>query len=201
MQENNRFIKKFENKNKHDLEQLIQNASLYEPSAVEAAKYLLKNKGFNNLESNSKIDEPKEEPQLIEKAFFKSSALYKMASLLSLGYSVILLFISFYQPSVYTILWAAKMSSCFLVIISKHKKTVLYLKLLGILALIVLSFQYAVYLIVTINAGGDIDFFALVFNDYKLILACVLMIFLGESLIETKLVPKEKTRHNNGYDQ
>ena len=194
MQENNRYIKKFENKNKHDLEQLIQNASLYEPSAVEAAKYLLENKDFNDLDSNSKIDEPKEEPQLVEKAFFKSSALYKMASLLSLGYSVILLFISFYQPSVYTILWAAIMSSCFLVLISKHRKTVLYLKLLGILALIVLTFQYAVYLIVTINAGGDIDFFALVFNDYKLILACLLMIFLGESLIETKLVPKEKNK-------
>jgi hypothetical protein len=194
MQENNRFIKKFENKNKHDLEQLIENASLYEPSAVEAAKYLLENKGFNNLDSNSKIDEPKEEPQFVEKAFFKSSALYKMASLLSLGYSVVLLFISFYQPSVYTILWAAIMSSCFLVLISKHRKTVLYLKLLGILALIVLTFQYAVYLIVTINAGGDIDFFALVFNDYKLIIACLLMIFLGESLIETKLVPKEKNK-------
>ena len=194
MQENNRFIKKFKNKNKHDLEQLIENASLYEPSAVEAAKYLLENKVYNNLDSNSEIDEPKEEPQLVEKAFFKSSALYKMASLLSLGYSVILLFISFYQPSVYTILWAAIMSSCFLVLISKHRKTVLYLKLLGILALIVLTFQYAVYLIVTINAGGDIDFFALVFNDYKLILACLLMIFLGESLIETKLVPKEKNK-------
>ena len=185
MKENNRFLKKFEDKGKLDLENYIENPSLYEPLAVEAAKWLLENKDFEKRNIQQK-----EEPELVEKAFFKNKTLSTLVKILLLCYSLILLFVSFFKPSFYSIIWTIIMGASFAVVVSKHKKTVKYLKLLSILALMVLTIQYVLYIAVSYYNGTEINLLEHFSKDYKIVVASLLMIFLGESLIETRYVPK-----------
>ena len=75
MHEQKRFVKKFSGKANLELENYIENPALYEPLAVEAAKWLLENKDFSEKNTQNIEETIVQEPQLVEKAFFKNKML------------------------------------------------------------------------------------------------------------------------------
>lgn len=190
MQENNRFIKKFENKRRYNLEGYLETPSIYDPLAVEAAKWLLENKNFEKISEDLEIEKSIPTPVLVEKACFKSKLLYNLTIFFLLIYSLMLLFVSFYQPSFYTIFWALIVASCFIVVISKHKKTVFYLQRLSILALVILVIQYTIYITLSYIYDFELDLKSFISQDYKLVLICLATFYLGDKLVEIRLVPK-----------
>jgi len=190
MQENNRFIKKFENKSKYDLGVYLENHFIYDPLAVEAAKWLLENKEFDKINEDHKIEKSIQEPVLVEKACFKSKLLYVLTKFLLLIYSLLLLFVSFYQPSFYTIIWTLIITSCFIVVISKHKKTIFYLQRLSILALVILVIQYGTHITLSYVFDIELNLKSLILKDYKLVLICLAIFYFGDKLVEIRLVPK-----------
>ncbi len=192
MTENNRFIKKFDSKSKFELEHYTQNPSKFEPLAVDAAKYILDTKDFNaerNENENQELIKINfEEPIFKEKAFFINKWIYRLSALWLFGYTIIYLFIAIYKPSFYSIFWTLICGISFLIIITKQRKTITFLKQISALALIVLGIQYLIYFTFNYDLTNGPSISSILFKDIKLILILVLTFFTINQLIENKTV-------------
>ncbi|WP_224488661.1 hypothetical protein [Robertkochia flava] len=190
---NNKFIQKFERKEIDELLDYVENPNRYQPEAIEAAKWLLeiKTEEGAKIESEEKKIEPKIiEPKLIEKAFFKSKWLYYCSCILLFVYASILILASFISPSVYTYIWAVIFSVSLIVVISKHKSTVIYLKVLSGLALSALLAQYVIYFSNNYYFSFAEELITLLKEDFKTILLSLIIIFFSDQFIENRMVKK-----------
>ena len=192
----NRFIEKFKDKTKSELEEYLNNPSIYQPIAVEAAKYLIENKDFSPKKPKIEPEVIEEEPELVERAFFKSKILYISAiiffSFASLGFIITILADPF-NPN---LLWGGIMTSYLLVLISKTKKTVYYLKLISLFALLLFTLQYVLYIFISIINNTEIEFWDdFISHDLRLIVFYILVIYSSESLVEIRTVPKKKKKN------
>ena len=192
MNDDNVFVKRFLNKRKSDLEYYIDNPSSFDPSAVEAAKIILADKIFKSNVEEMSIDKYTaiKEPVFVEKAIFKSKLLYRFLIILTSIYTLIILVgaINYYNDYVY--IWLFIYSSSFFVLISKSKKTLIYLKLLAIMSLMTLSYQYIEYFVLYFDGYNSVLSSSL-YRDFKIILICLITIFTIDRLVEIKLVEKK----------
>jgi hypothetical protein len=191
----NKFIEKFKEKPKSELEYKIENASQYEADAVAAAKYILENyTEFQNIEIAENIQT---EFQFKEKAFFKNKWIYRLAILSSFFIMAVSFWASNINESYDLIIWGILNLLFLIVLISKHKKTLLFLKILSGGALCFLVYRYVNFYIVL----GESDTFTLLIKDIKYLAVYLFIIFGGELIIENRKVKiNKKTLHNNGYN-
>ena len=206
--ESNKFIQKFRTKDADELHEYLENPTQYQPEAVEAAKWLLKVKEIkpeaeNNRDTKAKTEtkisfsrEHNEQgavqPKLKEKAFFKNKLLYYLACLFSLIYSLVLLISSFYTSSIFVYIWTAIYSFSFLILISKHKNTVLYLKILAALALSNLAAQYISYFYNNFYYSFIEELLFLLKEDYRTILFTLIIMVSADKLVENRFVEKQQ---------
>ena len=191
----NKFIEKFKEKPKSELEYKIENASQYEADAVAAAKYILENyTEFQNIEIAENIQT---EFQFKEKAFFKNKWIYRLAILSSFFIMAVSFWASNINESYDLIIWGILNLLFLIVLISKYKKTLLFLKILSGGALCFLVYRYVNFYIVL----GESDTFTLLIKDIKYLAVYLFIIFGGELIIENRKVKiNKKTLHNNGYN-
>jgi hypothetical protein len=191
----NKFIEKFKEKPKSELEYKIENASQYEADAVAAAKYILENyTEFQNIEIAENIQT---EFQFKEKAFFKNKWIYRLAIFSSFFIMAVSFWASDINESYDLIIWGILNLLFLIVLISKYKKTLLFLKILSGGALCFLVYRYVNFYIVL----GESDTFTLLIKDIKYLAVYLFIIFGGELIIENRKVKiNKKTLHNNGYN-
>jgi hypothetical protein len=191
----NKFIEKFKEKPKSELEYKIENASQYEADAVAAAKYILENyTEFQNIEIAENVQT---EIKFKEKAFFKNKWIYRLAILSSFFIMAVSFWASNINESYDLIIWGILNLLFLIVLISKYKKTLLFLKILSGGALCFLVYRYVNFYIVL----GESDTFTLLIKDIKYLAVYLFIIFGGELIIENRKVKiNKKTLHNNGYN-
>ncbi|ALJ06541.1 hypothetical protein APS56_15985 [Pseudalgibacter alginicilyticus] len=190
----NKFIEKFKHKPKSELEYKIENASLYETDAVEAAKYLLEN--YSELENIEIAENTQTEFQFKEKAFFKNKWIYRLAVFSSFFIMAISFWASDINESYDLIIWGILNLLFLIVLISKHKKTLLLLKILSGGALCFLVYRYVNFYIIL----GESDTFTLLIKDMKYLAVYLFIIFGGELIIENRKVKiNKKKRYTTPY--
>ncbi|MGY5353501.1 hypothetical protein [Wenyingzhuangia sp. IMCC45467] len=187
----NKYIEKFKFKTKSELEYKIENPSLFDKEAIEAAKVLLENYSINennttkekNIESIEKV-----EPIYKEKAFFKYKWMYRFAIFYTCIVSLACLWLLKYEEHINYAIWGIINIMAFIVLISKHRKTLYYLKVLSIVALIFIIYKY-IYTYFNLNENETINFQS---KDVNYILFFFVILFGGEQLIEVRKVQINK---------
>jgi hypothetical protein len=189
----NKFIDKFKQKTKSELEYKIENASQYDADAVEAAKYLLDN--YSEFRKEDITENFQTEFQFKEKAFFKNKWIYRLAIFSSFFIMSISFWVSDINESYDLIIWGVLNLLFLIVLISKYKKTLLFLKLLSGGALCFLVYRYVNYYIIL----GESETFTLLIKDIKYLAVYLFIIFGGELIIENrkiKIIKKNVTQHH-----
>ncbi len=178
----NKFIEKFKRKPKSELEYKVENASQFEPDAVEAAKYLLEN--YSELENPENAENSQTEFRYKEKAFFKNKWIYRIAVFSSFFIMVVSFWVSDINESYDLIVWGIINLLFLTVLVSRYKKTLLFLKLLSGGALCFLVYRYVNFYIIL----GESDTFTLLIKDIKYLTVYLFIIFGGELIIENRKV-------------
>lgn len=189
--EKNKFIEKFKNKTKSELEHINENPSLYQKEAIEATKILLEK--YNEKRKTKSCEKEKiqellkNEPIYKEKAFFKYKWMYWIVFIYTLIASIFSLWIMNEFKGIDSInfgIWGIINLIAFIVIISKHKKTLLYLKILSLVSLIYIAYRYA-YTYLNLAEDETIEFLS---KDIKFLVLMFIIIFAGDKLIETRKI-------------
>ena len=183
--ENNRFIEKFKFKSKSELEHKVSNPEQFEPESILAAKYILDNYSKYEEEKQEKIKSLIKPPVFKEKSFFKNKLLYRITVLISLIFSIYKVFHGYHNESYVSYIWASLYFSFFIVLISKHKKS---LKLLKILCGVSILFIILRYSIIFFKLG----YLNISYDDFKFSAVCLFFILGGDLLIETRVVQINK---------
>lgn len=183
----NRFIEKFKSKSKSELEYKVEKPSLFDTEAVLAAKHILEN--FSdyevNITSEKKLKEaPLIEPIFKEKSFFKNKWIYRFVIFFTAISVMISLWASNRYESSNYFAWSILNGLFFIVLISKHEKMLNSLKILSIIALLFILYNY---LNVYINLQEN-EKITIPMKDLKFIGIYLFIIFGGELIIEKRKV-------------
>lgn len=178
----NKFIEKFKHKSKSELESKIENSSNYDSDAIEAAKYILEN--YSELENQKTIENSQTEFRFKEKAFFKNKWIYRLAVFSTFFIMAVSFWGSDINERYDLIIWSILNLLFLIVLISRHKKTLLGLKILSVFALSFMFYRYLNYYIIT----GENEIFSQLTKDIKYLAVYLFIIFGGELLIENRKV-------------
>ena len=190
----NKFIEKFKQKTKSELIDKIENSSLYEQDAIKAAKYILENysdyenENENENENEKFIEKSTIDFQYKEKAYFKSKWIYRIA----VFYTFISMTLSFWasdiDKSYDLIIWSLINLLFLIVIISKHPKTLLGLKILSGTALCFMLYRYMNYYLSLVET----ETFSIQLKDIKYSSVYLFIIFGGKLMIENRMIKIKK---------
>ena len=179
----NKFIEKFKFKNKTELESIINKPDKYNFEAVSAAKFILDN--YSGLENSLNKEKNYAAPIFKEKAFFKNKWIYRFSIVYALfATSVIIFTYKLPQAYIYAI-WSIINGLILIVLLSKHKNTLYYLKILSTICLGFVLFRYIDTYIIHSNANEG---FKIEKKDLRYVVVYLVIILAGDQLIETRTI-------------
>tara|TARA_B100000809_G_scaffold85250_1_gene83726 strand:- start:269 stop:829 length:561 start_codon:yes stop_codon:yes gene_type:complete len=185
--ENNRFLEKFKDKNESELREIIKRAEQSDPKAIIAAKHILEN--FSDFNKKSKVEKVIVDPIFKEKSFFKNKWIY----IVFIGYSLLAslsVIFTYNLPQAYIFIsWSIVNLLIFIVLISKHKDTLHYLKILSMISIGFILFRYIDTYLIHSELNKE---FKIENKDFKFIAIYIGIIFAGDYFIETRNVQINK---------
>jgi hypothetical protein len=178
----NKFIEKFKLKTKSELEHKVENSANYDPDAIAAARYVLDN--YSEIKNVETTENTQTESRFKEKVFFKNKWIYRVAVLSTFFIMVVSFWASNINKSYDLIVWSILNLLFLIVLISKHKKTLLGLKILSSFALCFMLYRYVNFYIIM----GKNETFSLLIKDIKYLTVYLFIIFGGELLFENRKI-------------